>query len=269
MSLPEVKLSDPKALRGYAHPLRMAIIGLLRQHGPLTATQTAERLGTSVPNCSFHLRQLAKYGLAERVPGADARERPWRATAHNTSWDDDSDDPQVVAATNALSATQLALYTHRAEEFLARRADEPVAWRAVTGFTDRPLYVTADEMGRLTQRIEALLAEYDDRVTDPTKRPAESRKVTLVQLAVLTEPPPTDALADTTGPTAPTAAASANATAPGASPPNANTATAGAGAGPTADHADAATAGAVSGCDGELPVSGPVARDPGKQKGDR
>ncbi|MEU4778707.1 helix-turn-helix domain-containing protein [Micromonospora sp. NPDC023633] len=190
MSLPEVKLSDPKALRGYAHPLRMALIGLLRQHGPMTATQTAERLGESVPNCSFHLRQLAKYGLAERVPGADARERPWRATAHNTSWDDASDDPQVRAATDALSATQLALYTRRAEEFLARRADEPVAWRAVTGFTDRPLYVTADEMARLTERIETLLAEYDDRVTDPTRRPADSRKVTLVQMAVLTDPPP-------------------------------------------------------------------------------
>ena len=81
MSLPEVKLSDPKALRGYAHPLRMALIGLLRQQGPMTATQAAERLGESVPNCSFHLRQLAKYGLAERAPGADARERPWRATA--------------------------------------------------------------------------------------------------------------------------------------------------------------------------------------------
>ncbi|MFV2113974.1 winged helix-turn-helix domain-containing protein [Micromonospora sp. LOL_025] len=213
MSLPEVKLSDAKALRGYAHPLRMALIGLLRQHGPLTATQTAERLGESVPNCSFHLRQLAKYGLAERVPGADARERPWRATAHNTSWDDASDDPQVRAATDALSATQLALYTRRAEEFLARRADEPVAWRAVTGFADRPLYVTADEMGRLTERIEALLAEYDDRVTDPTKRPADSRKVTLVQLAVLTDPPPAEPTAEPhaetasthAGPTGPTA----------------------------------------------------------------
>ncbi|MER7330600.1 MULTISPECIES: helix-turn-helix domain-containing protein [unclassified Micromonospora] len=189
MSLPEVKLSDPKALRGYAHPLRMALIGLLRQHGPMTATQAAERLGESVPNCSFHLRQLAKYGLAERAPGADARERPWRATALTTSWDDASDDPQTRAATDELSAAQLALYTRRAEEFLARRAGEPSAWRAVTGFSDRPLHVTADELARLTERVEALLAEYDDRITDPAKRPAGSRKVSLIQLAVLTEPP--------------------------------------------------------------------------------
>jgi DNA-binding transcriptional ArsR family regulator len=156
MSLPEVKLSDPKALRGYAHPLRMALIGLLRQQGPMTATQAAERLGESVPNCSFHLRQLAKYGLAERAPGADARERPWRATALNTSWDDASDDPQTRAAVDELSAVQLALYVRKAEEFLARRAEESTAWRVVTGFADRPVYVTVDEMAALKARIDAL-----------------------------------------------------------------------------------------------------------------
>ncbi|MCX4387123.1 helix-turn-helix domain-containing protein [Micromonospora peucetia] len=192
MSLPEVKLTDPKALRGYAHPLRMALIGLLRQQGPMTATQAAERLGESVPNCSFHLRQLAKYGLAERAPGADARERPWRATALNTSWDDVSDDPQTRAAVDELSAVQLALYTRQAEEFLTRRADESTAWRAVTGFGDRPVYVTPEEMAALSARIDALLAEYDDRIVDPTKRPAGSRKVRLVHLTVLADPPPAE-----------------------------------------------------------------------------
>ncbi|WP_368050341.1 winged helix-turn-helix domain-containing protein [Micromonospora sp. C28SCA-DRY-2] len=190
MSLSRVKLSDPTALRGYAHPLRMSLVGLLRQHGPMTATQAAARLGESVPNCSFHLRQLAKYGLAERVPGADARERPWRATAMVTSWDDASDDPVLRAATDELTATQLAQYTRRAEEYLARRAGEPAAWRAVTGFSDLTLHLTPDELGELTGRIDALLAEYEDRITDPTRRPPGSRKVSLIHLALLPEPAP-------------------------------------------------------------------------------
>ncbi|MCM0674016.1 helix-turn-helix domain-containing protein [Micromonospora phytophila] len=206
MSLPEVKLSDPTALRGYAHPLRMALIGLLRQQGPLTATQAAAQLGESVPSCSFHLRQLAKYGLAERAPGADGRERPWRATALTTHWDDNSDDPEVRAATDELHAVQLALYTRLAEEFLARRAQESTAWRAVTGFSDQPVHVTPDEMAELTRRIDALLGEYDDRITDPTKRPAGSRKVSVMRLAVLAPPPPgsaaTDDAATATGGTA-------------------------------------------------------------------
>ncbi|MGS2615626.1 winged helix-turn-helix domain-containing protein [Micromonospora sp. LZ34] len=190
MSLSRVKLSDPTALRGYAHPLRMALVGLLRQQGPMTATQAAARLGESVPNCSFHLRQLAKYGLAERVPGADARERPWQATAMVTSWDDASDDPVLRAATDELNATQLALYVRRAEEFLARRADEPAAWRAVTGFSDMTLHLTPDELRDLTRRMDALLDEYHDRLTDPAKRPAGSRKVGLIRLALLAEPTP-------------------------------------------------------------------------------
>ncbi|MFI6261716.1 winged helix-turn-helix domain-containing protein [Micromonospora sp. NPDC051006] len=188
MTLPRMKLTDPKALRGYAHPLRMTLIGLLRQQGPMTATRAAEQLGESVASCSFHLRQLAKYGLAERAPGADARERPWRATARSTSWDDDSDDPQMRAATDELNAAQLALYTRQAEEFLARRADEPTSWRAVTGFSDQSLYLTADELAELKERVSALLATYDDRITDPTQRPAGWRRVSLIQLAVLSPP---------------------------------------------------------------------------------
>ncbi|MER7888668.1 helix-turn-helix domain-containing protein [Micromonospora sp. NPDC094482] len=188
MTLPRLKLTDPKALRGYAHPLRMTLIGLLRQQGPMTATRAAEQLGESVASCSFHLRQLAKYGLAERAPGADARERPWRATARSTSWDDDSDDPRMRAATDELNAAQLALYTRQAEEFLARRADEPTSWRAVTGFSDQSLYLTADELAELKERVDALLATYDERITDPTRRPAGWRRVSMIQLAVLSPP---------------------------------------------------------------------------------
>ena len=63
----EIRLTEATSLRAYAHPLRLRLIGLLRAEGPMTATQAAARLGDTVPNCSFHLRQLAKYGLAERV----------------------------------------------------------------------------------------------------------------------------------------------------------------------------------------------------------
>src|SRR4051812_2136027 len=60
-----IRLDDPRALRAYAHPLRLSLIGMLRRNGPMTATQCAAVLDENVPNCSFHLRQLAKYGLAE------------------------------------------------------------------------------------------------------------------------------------------------------------------------------------------------------------
>ncbi|SCG46026.1 winged helix-turn-helix domain-containing protein [Micromonospora inositola] len=192
MALSRVNLSDPVTLRGYAHPLRMTLIGLLRRQGPMTATRAAELLGESVPSCSFHLRQLAKYGLAERVPGADGRERPWRATAAVTTWDEGAEDPEMRAATDQLSAVQLARYVRRAEDFVARRAQEPASWRAVTGFSDALLHVTPAELAELTRRMDALFAEYDDRVTDPAARPAGTRPVALFQMLMPIEdgPPP-------------------------------------------------------------------------------
>src|SRR3954469_22531467 len=120
----ETRLTDARSLRGYAHPLRLRLIGLLRSEGPMTATPAAARLDDNVPNCSFHLRQLAKYGLAERAPAADGRERPWRATAQATTWHDDSDDPEVRAATDQINAVVLGQYVRSAERYLARRGAE-------------------------------------------------------------------------------------------------------------------------------------------------
>ena len=188
MTLPEVRLTDPRALRGYAHPLRMALVGLLRREGPMTATQAAERLNESVPSCSFHLRQLAKYGLAERAEGADARERPWRATAVTTSWEDVSDDPATQAAADQLNAVILDTYVRRAQAFLARRRDDPPEWREVTGFGDTLVHVTPAELAELTRKIDALVAEFDERVTDPSTRPAGARGIGLIRMTLTTPP---------------------------------------------------------------------------------
>ena len=56
------RLTDPRALRAYAHPVRMALVGLLRTEGPLTATRAGELLGESSGTCSFHLRPPGRAG---------------------------------------------------------------------------------------------------------------------------------------------------------------------------------------------------------------
>jgi DNA-binding MarR family transcriptional regulator len=186
MALPEVRLTDPRTLRGYAHPLRMALVGLLRREGPMTATQAAGRLDESVPSCSFHLRQLAKYGLAERVEGADGRERPWRATALTTSWEDVSDDPATQAAADQLNAVILDNYVRRAQAFLAERGNEPPEWREVTGFSDALVYLTAPELAELVRKMDALVAEFDERLTDPSTRPEGARGIGIIHMVLAT-----------------------------------------------------------------------------------
>lgn len=81
-----IELTDPRSLRALAHPLRLELMALLRSRGPLTATQSAQLTGESAGSCSFHLRQLAKWGLIEEAPHGPGRQRPWRATADVTAW---------------------------------------------------------------------------------------------------------------------------------------------------------------------------------------
>ena len=69
------KLTDPRAMRAVAHPVRIALLEVLGTEGPLTATQAGEHIGESPTTCSFHLRQLAKYGFIEEVEGV-ARTSP-------------------------------------------------------------------------------------------------------------------------------------------------------------------------------------------------
>src|SRR6202000_1732205 len=63
--LSSMEITDPRALRAYAHPIRLKLVGLLRRSGPLTATQAGEKLRESAATCSFHLRQLAEYVLGD------------------------------------------------------------------------------------------------------------------------------------------------------------------------------------------------------------
>ena len=72
------RLTDPRAMRAVAHPVRIALLEVLGTEGPLTATQAGELIGESPTTCSFHLRQLAKYGFIEEVAGVAGRKRPWR-----------------------------------------------------------------------------------------------------------------------------------------------------------------------------------------------
>src|SRR5215470_1357547 len=118
------RITDPKALRALAHPIRMSLIGLLRTEGPLTATRAAELLGESSASCSFHLRQLAKYGMAEEAEGGRGRERPWQATTMSTDVADLADDPEFAAASGRFRVVLAERYFHWLMRWLAERPSE-------------------------------------------------------------------------------------------------------------------------------------------------
>jgi Helix-turn-helix domain len=177
------RLTDPKALRAYAHPVRMTLIGLLRIRGPLTATQAARLTGESSGTCSFHLRQLAKYGLVEESGGGTGREKPWRATTTTTSFDPVGDTQEGAAATGLLSEVLAETYFTRLMRWLEDRGGQPAQWRDAAFLGDRILWLTASELAELGRETLALSDRYFERFTNPELRPDGARPVSYLHIA--------------------------------------------------------------------------------------
>jgi predicted transcriptional regulator len=177
------RLTDPRALRAMAHPIRLALIGVLRREGPLTATQAGKLIGESSASCSFHLRQLAKYGLVEEAGGGRGRERPWRATTMFTSWPEVAEGPEAAAASSLLNSVLAERYFEGLMRWLEAKPDAPEEWQRAAWFGDWMLYITADELIELGAKARALLEPYIDRMLRPELRPPGARRVTYLHLA--------------------------------------------------------------------------------------
>jgi len=192
-----LNLTDPKAIRALAHPLRWALLEALGQAGTLTATQGSEMLGESPANCAFHLRTLAKYGFVEEAGGGRGRERPWRQTFNAMSWPTRPDDPQFSLAAEALDQVWMDRLLTRARRSLTARTSWPRAFGEDLGASSSRLYVTPEEARELHAEIEKtferLVGErhrFGER-RDPKRRPPDAVPVEFVLLGypVLDSPP--------------------------------------------------------------------------------
>jgi len=171
-----MRISDPKAIRALAHPLRLDLLELLTAAGPATAAHCGRVLGASQANCSFHLRQLAKYGFVEDAgPGRDRRERIWRVP-----------DPQrrirIAADEHPDIGRQLEkIVVEREAQAILDHADrqdaESVDWRRRAGMVSAVAVVTADEAAELREQWKALLAPYLARTANGADRRPGQRHV--------------------------------------------------------------------------------------------
>ncbi len=171
---PSRRVSDPKELRALAHPVRFALIDLLLE-GPMTATQCAARLGESPANCSYHLRQLAKYGHVHPTPGGRGRERYWAAREEGITIADDG--PGGVAAARAVGEAVDEFRMSAWRAFTERRNTEPESWRRAALSTDLVMWLTDSELVALTERLYGLFSPYAERDSDPKNRPSGARAV--------------------------------------------------------------------------------------------
>jgi hypothetical protein len=193
----QLDLTDPKAMRALAHPMRWALLEALAHAGTLTATQASEMLGESPANCAFHLRTLAKYGFVEEAGGGKGRERPWRRAYGRMSWQARQGDEQFRLAGQALNQVWLDRVLSRARRSLAATTTWPEVFEDGLGGSASMLYVTPAEArelyAELMKTVERTIGQ-DHRFTerrDPAHRPPGAVPVEFVLLGypVLDAPP--------------------------------------------------------------------------------
>jgi predicted transcriptional regulator len=165
-----VALTDAKAMRALAHPLRMTLLELFAVRETLTATQASEALGESPANCAFHLRTLAKYGFVREAGGGRGRERPWALANRNMTLATRQPDPQTALAAGELSRLWLERWIERARRAYGTR-DELPGWDEASGWFSSHVFLTSEETSRLRGEMRRLLKPYEDRLADPALRP--------------------------------------------------------------------------------------------------
>ena len=192
--LPDVReVSDARTLRALTHPVRIALIEALSLHGALTATEVGERIGESPTTCSFHLRQLAKYGFVEEAGGGKGRARPWRMTSIGMKFAQAHDDTETELAAGALVRLLRERQIGRYLTWLETNASYPRRWRDAAGSSETLIYLTADELDELNEELLALvLPRFRDRITDPAQRPAGAIPVEILMFSYPISVPPAE-----------------------------------------------------------------------------
>lgn len=177
------QLTDPRAMHALAHPLRLALIDLLRREGSINATEAAAELGESQASCSFHLRQLAKFGFVEEVEGVRGRARPWRLSGRGLRSANVHDDPEAQIAWAALERLLRDRQLGRYRAWLEGRSRYSRRWRDAAYHTQSVAWLTPEELDDVTEQVTALLVGlFPDRRDDPETRPADALPVELLSM---------------------------------------------------------------------------------------
>jgi DNA-binding transcriptional ArsR family regulator len=178
-----MRVSDPLALRALAHPIRLDLIEALGALGPTTAAECGRRLGLGQATCSFHLRQLERYGFVVRAEATgDARERPWRLVDVEQSWS--AGDARAAHHLDRVVAQREA---DRRMAWIDRRAEESAEWRDTAFFGGASLPMTADELDDVSAQFRSVLEPYIERLSRRDRWPDGVRIVRFVLGATPTD----------------------------------------------------------------------------------
>jgi DNA-binding transcriptional ArsR family regulator len=178
---PAVQVTDVRALRALAHPLRNRLLGRLRMNGPATASQLGRAVGESSGATSYHLRQLEGYGFVEEVEGhGTARERWWRARHRMTSWQagDIVDQEGGAEVANELARMQVDVRGRILAAWQSQKTELDPAWAAAASLNDYGMRLRPEEARELSAELHALMQRWI--AAHPGETPVEGTELVFV-----------------------------------------------------------------------------------------
>ena len=164
---PNADITDTRVVKALAHPLRVRILHLLDER-TASPSEIAEELGAPLGNVSYHVRQLASFGLiklVKRTPRRGAIEHHYRAQPRRTITDEAwARVPEIVKQATIDAA-------------LAEVGNQVTAAAHAGGFS-RPdahltrTQLTLDEEGwsAIVQELDALLERVDEIQEESRRR---------------------------------------------------------------------------------------------------
>jgi DNA-binding transcriptional ArsR family regulator len=161
---------EVRLARALGHPRRVAILECLNANGSMAPTELAEWLDADLSNLSYHVRVLARAGLAEEAgqkPGIRGRPKTtYRATARamfsDSAWS--SLSPETKAG---ISATTVQVLTNRVSDALLSGTFDSKNTRHLSVSTvavdEEGWHEVAELLASLFHRVEELEGESQDR----------------------------------------------------------------------------------------------------------
>ena len=158
------------------------MLSVLAEEGPATSAALARALGETTGATSYHLRQLAQYGLIRERPDlGDSRDRWWEAVARSYGASAPESD-EARSAGYELAAHVVEHDARVVEAFLANRDSYDPVWQDAALFTNYTAWATPEELRSIARRVRDVLAEY--RRAEGHERPPGAQRIYIVLRAV-------------------------------------------------------------------------------------
>jgi DNA-binding transcriptional ArsR family regulator len=157
MAMTRKTVEDLETLKAISHPLRLALLGLLRSDGPATASELGRVLGESSGSTSYHLRQLERFGfVGDAAEQPSGRERRWRALHDATSF------PSALADLDG-GREYVDVVRRRQEQHLRDGFEAWTDQRSGIGHSDYDLRLDPGDLRQMLDDIHAVIEGYAHR----------------------------------------------------------------------------------------------------------